>query len=153
MKNNTDWAGIELKEHIENTNELHKHTGQINPREKETIELINYISNNFSSIRKHIDEDGINKIEDTKLYRDIKRNKASFYISNALENHNTGIIKRTSAKPQAKNDLSGLRTLQKLQKRLSDEIYICYLSGNMGTGKTDYALIMHYYKLKYFMNQ
>ena len=141
-KDNLSWSSLELQSKIEEDSEtLHNHTGLLNSKDRYN-RILEYISNNWRDIQKeNSDLNGLD-YQDLRIYREILRNRSSRYVGHALQTHNIPVIKRVAGRPPEGNDLSGLRTLQLLEQRLNQEIYICYIAGNMGSGKTDFAILL-----------
>ncbi|WGI17129.1 hypothetical protein [Methanonatronarchaeum sp. AMET-Sl] len=141
-KDNLAWSSLELQTKInEDTETLHNHTGLLNPKDRYN-KLLEYISNNYNNIQKETPTLTNHQYQDLRIYREILKNRSSRYVGQALQTHNIPVIKRIAGNPPEGNDLSGLRTLQLLENRLRQEIYICYIAGNMGSGKTDFAILL-----------
>jgi len=137
------FSTLEVKKDIERgTEKMHGHTGLLDPiKDEDRIDLLNYLAVEWHRIRKY-NKDLPVKFKDSKVYRTVLKNRTTKYVSKGIKEGDIGVLKRISGRKVKDTDLSGLKTLKKLKDRFRSDIYIAYLAGQMGKGKTDFALLM-----------
>lgn len=143
-KEQISYSSIEAKQTIEKSEKLHDHTALLDQDSRE-FEILNYLENNFNDILKIARNKNIEiptKLKESKFYKDLLKNQTSKYISKAVADSNVSVVKRITGKKIHETDISGLKTLRKMKNRLKEDVYIAYIMGKMGTGKTDFALLL-----------
>lgn len=78
----------------------------------------------------------------TQMYRDLLHEGANEGVQYALEHRQDYIISNTVGETSETTDLSGLRTTRKLRQAITRPAYVAYIYGQMGNGKTDFALLL-----------
>jgi len=97
--------------------------------DRETLELLNYYESILSE-----------PIEETSVGRELIRQNANEAVFDAISNQNLSKMASQRGFPYSKN-VGGTRELLNLIDRIEDG-YIAYIFGNMGTGKTDFAILL-----------
>ena len=145
MTDNSDakaFSSLELQEAVEDSgdNRLFKFTGLVDP-EDQYNDVLTYIANNYEEI-KHYEEDLPNEVIDSKAFRHVLRQRTHKYVNSAVKEGNISILKRVVGKQRTKSDISGLKAIIKLQNRLRQDIYLAYIASGMGSGKSDFGLLL-----------
>ncbi len=142
MTENLSFTSMDLKEHVEEVCQkqdrfLNKHTGYIG--DSDTRDFLNYFSNEWSTIKN--DELPENEYE-SQLFIKVIRKEATDLVSEAIDEGNISQMKYVTGYRNKNKDFSGLDLYKKLIKRVSRDGYISYIYGDLGSGKTDFALLL-----------
>ncbi|OUJ18598.1 putative ATPase AAA+ superfamily [Methanonatronarchaeum thermophilum] len=135
----------ELKEKVDNDDiqYLHRHMGLV--KNKKTLELLNYLSHNWPKIHKEAtsrDKQLPLDFMDSEIAKSVIRKEATALLNKAVIDGNISVMKRVSGRKTRGKDISGIKTLRKIERKMDKPVWICYVFGNMGTGKTDLALLL-----------
>jgi len=135
------FSSIELKEILEQQENsvLFQHVGLID--DEKTTDLMSYLANNWNQIQKqHKELPG--EFRESKLAKMVIKKQATTLLSRAVKEGNISLMKRIAGKSVKTRDVSGIKTLKRIESKLGQPAYVCYIFGHMGNGKTDYALLL-----------
>ncbi|RZN60860.1 AAA family ATPase [Methanonatronarchaeum sp. AMET6-2] len=143
--NAISYSTTELKEKIDNDDiqYLHKHMGLV--QDRECLDLLSYLSHNWPAIHKEGQQQQIETPPDfmeSELAISIIKREATSLLNKAVIEGNISVMKRVSGPRKRGRDISGIQTLRKIERKMDEPVWICYVYGNMGTGKTDLALLL-----------
>lgn len=104
-----------------------------------TLSLLNQLARSFDPA----EHDELEKVEDSELFRDIFLNETGRTVQKAIQEQNLSAQSAVAGLNGSENDVSGTRRLLDVSEKLVDtEAYIGYIYGDMGSGKTDFALLL-----------
>ncbi|WGI16947.1 AAA family ATPase [Methanonatronarchaeum sp. AMET-Sl] len=135
----------ELKEKVDNDDiqYLHRHMGLV--QNKKTLDLLSYLSHNWQKIHREsekVEKELPLEFMDSELAISIIRKEATSLLNKAVIDGNISVMKRVSGRKTRGRDISGIKTLRKIERKMDQPVWICYVYGKMGTGKTDLALLL-----------
>jgi len=83
------------------------------------------------------------EFRDTKYAQDIVRKYGTHAGTRALQSGNMGQLNYFSGLVGYEKDVSGMKVLMSLMQMIEDiPVFICYIFGIMGSGKTDFAMLL-----------
>lgn len=121
------YAAGQLRETLPELEEAHPHAGLVQDSGKR--ELINYLASVY---------DG--EITDTEIYQDIVRNEATDSLTDAVNAGNVSEMQFAVGMVNHDEKASDASTQAWLRNAILDEAYVGWITGGMGSGKTDFAL-------------
>jgi hypothetical protein len=85
---------------------------------------------------------GVEKFKDSALYQRLMMSGMTEQVQKAVRNGNMEAVQNIIGEPQTDHDLSGIELTRELRKDIRKPAYTCYIHGQMGHGKTDFALLL-----------
>ncbi len=156
--------------HSKENKHLNVHGGLV--EDEGILEIMNYMESRWPKIREHIknrneggrknksvDEnrlkstrEGCSKnkrrfgvpesFEDSRMGKTLRKNQATKRANSAVLNKNASVMKNIVGWNEMNVDASGISVLNMLRKRVRQPGYTCYIFGKLGSGKTDFALLL-----------
>lgn len=142
------WAAAQLGQKLENSNpEDLKAIREAGILPEDVAEILAVVENKYNpGFGKNID--GVDPSEYPSLahncekYRQIITRWTSKILSKAVHNGHDRIINRFLTVVEQDTDISGIQVMIRFTNWVCREAGITYLAGHMGSGKTDFALLM-----------
>ena len=120
------YAAGQLRERLGDIEEAHPHAGLVQDSGKR--ELINYLT----SVH-----DG--DFSETEVYQDVVRSEATDSLTDAVREGNVSEMQFAVGMVNHEKDASDASTQAWLRNAILDEAYVGWVTGGMGSGKTDFA--------------
>lgn len=121
------YAAGQLREELPDLEEVHPHAGLVQDDAKR--DLINYLTSVHSG-----------DFRETDIYQDIVRNEATDSLTDAVNAGNVSEMQFAVGMVSHDDDASEASTQAWLRNAILDEAYVGWVTGGMGSGKTDFAL-------------
>lgn len=133
------WGSAQLREQLRNkTSENAKVLREAGLLDKDVIDYLI----EFQHYYEPVDDSMPYRAEDTDLYQKIIKKNASKNLQSAIRNEDTNTIHHFLGVQELDVTMEGNRTYEKISRWIARETAINYLAGYMGTGKTDFAILM-----------
>lgn len=131
------YSAAQLREGIRGGDvaDAHRHAGLV--PDTDARELLNFLATAFDGAAHG---DLPDEIEETALYKDIVRNKATDGLTDAVEAGNVSQMQYAVGMVNHDKDASDASTRTWLQNQVVSEAFVGMVTGGMGAGKTDWAL-------------
>jgi DNA-binding NarL/FixJ family response regulator len=121
----------------------YQHAGLVDGQAGELLSFIEsiYSQENMTEAQRR---DLPPRFENSMVYQNISRGKSTRQLTEAVKQGNQSIVDNTVGLPNTRStDISGVATFQSIQEDMREEgVWIPLLFGDMGTGKTDFALLL-----------
>jgi hypothetical protein len=121
------YAAGQLREQLPDLEEVHPHAGLVQDDGKR--DLINYLTSVHQG-----------DFRETEIYQDIVRNEATDSLTDAVNAGNVSEMQFAVGMVNHDEDASDASTQAWLRNAILDEAYVGWITGGMGSGKTDFAL-------------
>jgi len=121
----------------EDSPDAHWYTGIVHDAELRRV--LAFLERNYEPITNEMPSD----FADTKVARGIAQEHGSETATVALQTRNLSMLSYFSGLVNYKSDVSGMQVLMALQQMIQDiPVFIAYLYGDMGNGKTDFSMLL-----------
>jgi hypothetical protein len=144
------WAAIEAKDwkdgrHRRENRDVLPHAAEIGDRT--TRETMTAMQQAFrrASERGWVDEwsdEGIRTAEDTALYRDLAEYHGTERFAAAVEDGSTDVLRSMVGSESQRPDVSGYRTIKKLEDEVAAAAFIAYMWAEPGSGKSNFGCFL-----------
>jgi hypothetical protein len=117
--------------------DVHPHAALVDDEQLSSI--LSFAASNYQGDR----DDLPHRIEETRWYRQMVRAEATEVATRAVRDGDSATISYMTGDPNYDPDISGLKTIHKMEDWLRDSAAkMVYIVGHMGSGKTDFSLLM-----------
>lgn len=138
MSENKIFAAMDLKEEVKKQDILNRHLGY--SWSEKTVDFLDYLNNEWESISNCEDLDG--DFCQSSLVRKIVSQEVSKILTKAIKDGDLSQLKCITGYNKDKGDFSSLNRFKKLIGRVCRDGYSLYVFGEVGSGKTDFALLL-----------
>jgi hypothetical protein len=108
----------------------------------EVSEILATVENHYDPQFMENPEEWPSRAENTEKYERILRRWTSKILSKAVHNGHDRVINRFLGIVEEETSIDGVQVMLRFIKWVSSEAGVFYLAGHMGTGKTDFGLLM-----------
>lgn len=120
--------------------ESHPHAGLVDDREVRS--LLNFLATAYDPDAEYLDhnEDLPEDVTDTALWQRIVANESTHALTEAVRSGNISVMQYGVGRVDHSKDATDASTQAWLRNNLLTEAYVGWITGGMGSGKTDFAL-------------